>query len=75
MTMLQIPLDEPLESALRRQAAAEGKSLEDWAAEAMKRLAAPAGSKDWIDEFLESARNRPGNTHGWKWKREELYER
>jgi plasmid stability protein len=74
MTMLQIPLDEPLASVLRKQAAAEGKSLEAWAVEAMKRLAAPTDSVDWLDEYVSVARQARGNSRGWKWNREELYD-
>lgn len=75
MTTLQITVDEPVAEAIRRKAELAGKSPEVWLSEMAASQAAPAQGKEWIEKFLESARNRPGNSHGWKWNREELYER
>jgi hypothetical protein len=74
MTMLQIPLDEPIVDMLRRRAAAEGKSLEAWAADTIKRLAEPLDSGDWLDDYVATARQARGDSRGWKWNRDELYE-
>jgi hypothetical protein len=75
MTTLRITVDEPVAQAIRRKAELEGKTAEAWLADMAALQAVPAQSKEWIDRFLESARHRPGNSHGWKWNREELYER
>ena len=74
MTTLRIPIDEPSLAALRQRAAAEGKTLETWAAEVIKRLSAPADSGDWLEEYIAIARQARGDSRGWKWNREELYE-
>ena len=75
MMTVQITLDEDAAQAIRQKAQLAGKTLEAWIAEVATQEAGPAGNKDWIDRFLESAKNSRGNSHGWKWNREELYDR
>ena len=75
MTTFQITLNDSAAEAIRQKAELEGKTAEAWLAEMAATQAAPVKNKEWISEFLESARNRPGNSHGWKWNREELYDR
>jgi hypothetical protein len=75
MTTMHITLDEHAAEIIRKKAQLAGKTAEEWLAEMAVSQAVPPQNKGWIDMFLESARNRPGNSHGWKWNREELYER
>lgn len=75
MTTMQITVDDPVAQAIRMRAELEGKTPEAWLAEVAASQAMPMRGKEWIDKLLESARTRPGNSHGWKWNREELYER
>lgn len=74
MTLLQIPLDEPVANVLRELAAAQGKSIETWAVETMNRMAVPVDSADWLEEYIATALQAGGNSRGWKWNRDELYE-
>jgi hypothetical protein len=75
MTTLQISLDERAAQAIREKAHLAGKTPEAWVAEVAVSQAIPAPDKTWVDEFLTRAANSKGNSQGWKWNREELYDR
>ena len=75
MTTLEIKIDEVTAEAIRQKAQQSGKTPEAWAAEIILQQAGHGGSKEWIRAFLENAEKVPGNSGGWKWNREELYDR
>ena len=78
MTIMSIEIDEALAEAVRRKAHQVGKTPEKVAVEALAEQfgkPTPAGNKEWIKKFLENADQVRGNSGGWKWNREELYER
>jgi len=88
MTTLQITVDENIAAAIRRRAELDGKSSEAWLAEVVTEKAmahdkawideflqsGKQSSDDWLDEYVKIAREARGNSHGWKWNREELYD-
>jgi hypothetical protein len=75
MTTLQITLDERAAAAICDTARLAGKTPEVWVAEVAVRQAVTAHDNEWIDEFLRRSGNSRGDSKGWKWNREELYER
>jgi hypothetical protein len=75
VTTLRIDIDDATAEAIRNRAQRAGKTPEAWAAELIMQQAVPPTNKKWIEKFLEDARESPGNSGGWKWNREELYDR
>jgi hypothetical protein len=75
MTTLEIKIDEATAEVVRQKARQAGKTPEAWVSEVVAQQAAPPGSNEWIKGFLESAEKSTGNSGGWKWNREELYDR
>lgn len=76
MTTLQITLEESVADVIRIKAQQEGKTPETLAAEIVSAQASALPlDKEWINKFLQSARQSSGNSHGWKWNRNELYDR
>ena len=75
MTTMHIQLDDSIVQALEQKAERAGKAPEQLAAEMLAaQISTPAGN-EWIRGFLEDAKKNPGNSGGWKWNREELYDR
>ena len=75
MTTWQISVEESVAEAFSLKARAEGKTPEALAAELVAREVPPPANKEWITRFLEHAEKFPGNSRGWKWNRDEIYER
>lgn len=75
MTVLQITLDEQAAEAIREKAELAGKTPEAWVAEVAAQRAIVTRDKSWVDEFLAGSGKSKGDSKGWKWNREELYER
>jgi hypothetical protein len=83
MTVWQIELEEKVAEAIREEATQIGKTPEARLAEIAAHhveIIEKTDAKDgqWkaaILRLVESARNSGGNSHGWKWNRDELYER
>lgn len=75
MTTFHIEVDDVVATAIRERAQCAGKTPEAFVAEMMAQQALPAANKSWIPKFLEAARTSGANSGGWKWNREELYDR
>jgi hypothetical protein len=71
----QITLDEQAIEAIREEAELSGKTPEVWVAEVAAQRAVATRDKRWVDELLERAGKSRGDSKGWKWNRQELYER
>ena len=74
MTTLHIEVDERLAAAARQTAQSHGKTLEGWVAEVVAQQVRPKANAEWVARFLEGARRLNGNSGGWKWNRDELYD-
>jgi hypothetical protein len=74
MTTIQITLDDKSAAAVTAKARSEGKSVEDWATDLMVKQVENGGSSAWVDEYVAIALKAGGNSGGWKWNREELYD-
>jgi hypothetical protein len=76
MTTLHIDVEESLAEAARQKAASEGKTLEGWVAEVMAQKVGSNANHtvEWARRLLEGANRVQGNSNGWKWNREELYQ-
>ncbi len=77
MTTMQIQINDSAAAAIRLKAQQEGKSPEEWVADvAVQRLQPVTGPANghWVDRFLEAADKAGGDSGGWKWNRDELYD-
>ena len=74
MTTLEIRLDEATAEAIRQQARQAGKTPEAWASEVIAQQAAAGGSAAWVKDFLAATERPKGDSGGWKWNREEIYD-
>ncbi len=72
---LTLSIDEQLVERAREKAGAQGKSLNEYIRESLQKL---AGNEN-VDVKVRMARFRTisgkGNSNGWKYNREELYDR
>lgn len=75
MTTLQIEIDEATAAAIREKAQLAGKTPEILAAEIVRQQFPLPPDKSWIKDFLEGTETAKGDSKGWKWNREELYDR
>ena len=85
MTTMHIQLDEAIAQALEEKALRAGKATEQLAAEMLSAQVSGAGNgkpstkgpedRAFIEKIVESARNSGGDSRGWKWNRDELYDR
>ena len=75
MVTLNIEVPESAMEVIRQRAEAAGKTPEAWAAEVLIQNAAPAGNKQWMKAFLEDAEKVRGRSGGWKFNRDDLYDR
>jgi len=74
MTTLHIEFDEAIADAARKKAQAQGKTVEGWVAEVVAQQVDGEPDVEWVARFLEGAERLKGNSGGWKWNRDELYE-
>ncbi|MBC7782796.1 MAG: hypothetical protein H7144_03070 [Burkholderiales bacterium] len=72
-----IEIDEGTYQRLQNVAQLRRISVEKLVAEAAGQLAdaAPSGVPQTIADFLDSVKDIQINTRGWKWNRDELYDR
>jgi hypothetical protein len=75
MTTMHIQLDEAVAHALQQKALRVGKAPEQLVAEMLTEQMGSPPNKEWIRKFLEDAERNPGKSGGWKWNRDELYDR
>jgi hypothetical protein len=72
---LTLSVDDEVVEQARRRAEAMGKSVNQLVREYLERLAGNSDVDAAIAEFRELTRNANGNSHGWKFNREEVHER
>jgi hypothetical protein len=73
MANVTISLNEQLLKASREYARRHGTSLNALIRELLERTVNhPRGA--WPDDFLACVQKARGNSRGWKWNREELYD-
>jgi hypothetical protein len=72
---ITLAMDEALVEEARRVAAARGISLNQMIREELERLTRAGERQARIDEMMRLFREHPGDSQGWKWNREELYDR
>ena len=72
---ITLAVDEQLADRARVAAQAMGKSLNQAVREYLERLAGEQQRVELADAYLRSALQTPGRLNGWKFNREELYDR
>jgi len=72
---LTLSVDDEVVQQARRRAEAMGKSVNQLVREYLERLAGKPDLAALAAEFRELTRNAKGNSHGWKFNREEIHER
>ena len=90
MTTLYIQIDDAAVEVAREKAKNAGKTLEAWVADVVHQQAAPAdgeeegiedagrlrsNTREWVKDILAATEHPKGNSGGWKFNREEIYER
>ena len=75
MMTMKITLDEEVARNISEKALALGTTPETWAAEVLAKESSASGSRSWIKKFIASADRNVGNSGGWKWNRDEIYDR
>ena len=75
MTTMYIEIDEATAEAVRQTAQRSGKTPEKMLGEMVTEQFHKPKSNDWIDKVLESSRKSTSHSGGWKFNREELYDR
>jgi len=75
MTTMYIEIDEATAEAVRQTAQQTGKTPEKVVGEVVAERFSKPNPNAWIKGFLESARKSTSNSGGWKFNREELYDR
>jgi hypothetical protein len=72
---LTLSVDAKIVQKARRRAEAMGKSVNQLVRDYLEQFAGKVDRDALADEFVELSRNSTGNSHGWKFNREELHER
>ncbi|HEY4052148.1 MAG TPA: DUF6364 family protein [Terriglobales bacterium] len=72
---LTLSVDDEIIEAARRHAEALGKSVNQLVREYLERLAGRSDREALVAELREMTRKSTGNSHGWKFNREEIHER
>ena len=84
MMTLSFEIDEVTAETIRQKVNQAGKTPGAWLTDVVHQQTTPVDNKEqinkprpnaWIKGFLESARNSTSHSGGWKWNREELYNR
>ena len=75
MKNITLAMDEKLIEAGRRYAQQHHTTLNALVRDLLRREIGEQKKEHWSDTFLRIAREAGGNSHGWKWNREEIYDR
>lgn len=70
-----LSIDDRLVSEARKVAEARGVSLNQMIREELQRLTATASGQDLVQELEAQWSRGAGRSGGWRWNREELYDR
>ena len=73
MKNVTLAIDEQTLAAGREYARAHHTSLNNMIRQMLKRMVVREARANWADEFLAVAAKAGGDSHGRKWKREDLY--
>jgi hypothetical protein len=74
MKNITLSIDENLLTRGRAYASKHHTSLNTLVRDLLKQTVDPP-STDWVDELVELSKQSTGNSNGWKWNREEIYDR
>ena len=72
---LTLSIDDEILERARRHAQAAGTSVNQMVRDFIARIAGNSDLDAAVAEFRELTRNAKGNSRGWKFNREEIYER
>lgn len=72
---LTLSVDEHLVERARKLAESQGKSLNQLIREYLEELTTPATIEEELKELRRLSAEGQGRSHGWKFNRQELYER
>ncbi len=72
---LTLSVDEHVVARARKASEARGKSLNQVLREYLEELAGLRNPRDVVEELKRSWKGEPGHSGGWKFNREELYDR
>lgn len=72
---ITLSIDDSVISEARRRAETMGTSVNQLVREYLEQFAGKTDPSRDVEEFLRLSRESRGNSHGWKFNREELHER
>jgi hypothetical protein len=75
MKNVTLAMDERLLEQSREYAQKHHTTLNGLIRGLLRRTVGAQRRASWVDEFLKLARTSGGNSRGWKWNREEIYDR
>lgn len=75
MPNITLALDADVIERARSLAEAQGKSLNQLVRAYLEDLAGPQNSKELVEEFLRLSAESGGDSKGWRFNRDEVYER
>jgi len=75
MPNITLALDADVIERARSLAEAQGKSLNQLVRAYLEDLAEPQNSKELVEEFLRLSAESGGDSKGWRFNRDEVYER
>lgn len=75
MKNVTLAMDEKLIEESREYAQKHHTTLNGLIRGLLRREVVARRRESWVDEFLELARKSGGNSRGWKWNRDEIYDR
>jgi hypothetical protein len=73
MPNITLSMDEKLVQAGRRYAQEHNTSLNNLIRETLAEKVIPKSDK-WLEEMLDAMKKAGGDSKGWKWNRQELYD-
>lgn len=73
-TNLTLSVDEDVVRRARERVRTTGKSLNQVIREYLNQLAGDADPQDWVGRWEQASRAARGDSRGWKFDRDELYE-
>jgi len=75
MKNITLAMDEKLIEAGRRYAQQHHTTLNALVRDLLRRELGEPEKEHWTDKLFRIADEAGGNSHGWKWNREEIYDR
>lgn len=75
MKNVTLAVDEKLLEASREYARRHHTTVNKMVRDFLQQEVGQQGKINWVDEFLRLTKEGGGNSRGWKWNREEIYDR